>query len=557
VTRLRRALTFLERLVQRPLGLWLVFAIGLAVYAFRAVAWPLIVGRDLDEYLYDYIQFLDWHPLLPWSMLFRTPVPGIFDGAALDIAHGFFAEPMLAVLFAASVTAWTAAARAYSARAALLVAVALLVYPAWGLMFHELSSEPIFCAGFALWALLVVRAAQAPSPRRFLWVGLGTALLALIRPGNALLIAFVLFAAVLPGAWRARAQWAGAFLVGAVVPLAAWAVLNGVRFGDYTLARGGNAVIPFYRAYITDKIVAPDNGAASRKLANAIRHHLLTRNPYRAYGVTLHEVFASGSFRIHEDLYNLSDQVFGWKSSYSILRKAGIEAVEKHPRKYFGGVAHTIWRQLSNTYFRAPSQPPAGAQPSKTPKVSVRGRSLPAPTEGQPIPGGQNAWISRPDNAIKQVWTSPTTYKFVMPTSMRRRFDAIERELDSLFAALPDRRGNATLSHRLDQLSRWFPRSIVWIVLGVVALIWRRPRGSGTLIALSLAALLVIVFNALGLFADPRFALPVAPAFVLLGSCALLGDRSRREPRARAAAGAETMRGRSRRRRRSRVRQAS
>src|SRR5918912_3777446 len=104
-------------------------------------------------------------------MLFRTPVPGVVDGAALDVAGGVFAEPLMAVLFAASVTAWTAAARAYSARAALLVAAALLVYPAWGLMFHELSSEPIFCAGFALWALTVVRAGELPSPRRFAWAG--------------------------------------------------------------------------------------------------------------------------------------------------------------------------------------------------------------------------------------------------------------------------------------------------------------------------------------------------------------------------------------------------
>src|SRR5690349_13398414 len=32
--------------------------------------------------------------------------------------------------------------------------------PAYGLMFHELSSEPVFAAAFALWALLVVRAAE-------------------------------------------------------------------------------------------------------------------------------------------------------------------------------------------------------------------------------------------------------------------------------------------------------------------------------------------------------------------------------------------------------------
>ena len=80
--------------------------------------------------------------------------------------------------------------------------VALLVYPAYGLMFHELSSEPLFAAAFALWAWLVTRAAGQPSPRRFALVGLGVALLALIRPGNAVLLAFAVFPFVLPGDWR-------------------------------------------------------------------------------------------------------------------------------------------------------------------------------------------------------------------------------------------------------------------------------------------------------------------------------------------------------------------
>jgi hypothetical protein len=320
---------------------------------------------------------------------------------------------------------------------------------------------------------------------------------------------------------------AAAFLAAAALPLVAWAILNGVRFGDYALARGGNAIIPFYRAFITDKIVLPDNGPASRRLATAVRLHLLTRNPYKAYDVTLQRVFASGSFRIHEDLYLLSDQVFGWKTNYSVERKAGVEAVKAHPGRYFGGVGHTIWRQLSNTYFRTPRGPAAVSSRGAT--FVHEGRRLPEPTEGEPIPGGQNVWISRPDNDIRQVWTSPTQYHFVFRTSQEhRRFDAIRRELDSLFAKLPHRAGNAQLSLRLDQLSRWFPRSIIWIAVGLLALAVRRPQRARTLIALAAAALLVIVFNALGLFADPRFALPVAPAFVFFGSCMLLGRAEER-----------------------------
>jgi hypothetical protein len=305
------------------------------------------------------------------------------------------------------------------------------------------------------------------------------------------------------------------------LPLFCWGVLNGVRFGDYTLARGGNAVIPFYRAFITDRIVSPANGPASQRLGAAVRAHLLTREPYKSYGVTPHVVFTSGSFRIHEDLYLLSDQVFGWKSDYSVLRKAGIEAVKKHPGKYASGVLATIWQQLSKSYFRAP---PVQSGRTAKPAVDIAGKVLPAPTEGEPIPAGQNVWISRPDNSIRDVWTSPTKHRFVFDKPTQRpRFEEILRKRDSLISQLPDRGGNRQLALRLNQLSRWFPRSIIWIIAGLLGLAIRRPGGSRTLIALGLAALFVIVFNALGLFADPHFALPVAPAFVLFGAGALLG----------------------------------
>jgi hypothetical protein len=515
----------LDDLADRRLGAVLLFVLALAVYAISAIGWPLVVGRDLDEYLYDYVQFLDWHPLLPWSMLFRTPVPGIFDGVALDVAHGFFAEPLMALLFAGSVVAWSAAARAFGPRATLLVALALLVYPAYGLLFHELSSEAPFAAAFALWAFLVARAAESPSIRRFVFVGLGVALLGLIRPGNAVLLAFVIFPLALAGTASQRLTRGAAFLVAALVPLLAWAVLNGVRFGDYALARGGNAVIPLYRAFITDKIVSPENGPASRRLAEAVRRHLVTRDPYKSYGVTVRDVFRSGSVRIHEDFYLLSDEYFGWNTNYSVLRKAGIEAVRAHPGAYASGVSKTIWLQLSESYFRTPPSKQGPAAGTKT-TVRENGKTLPAPTEGQPIPPGQSAWISRPDNCIRDVWTSATEHHFTFcKPAYRRRFAEIMRRLDGLFAALPSRRGNAQLALRLNQASRWYPRLILWIALGLIALAVRRPRRMAPVVALALAALGIIVLNALGLFADRRFVLPVAPAFVLFGSCALLGRR--------------------------------
>jgi hypothetical protein len=140
------------------------------------------------------------------------------------------------------------------------------------------------------------------------------------------------------------------------------------------------------------------------------------------------------------------------------------------------------------------------------------------------IPAGQNLWISRPDNRIRDVWTSPTERHFVFERpSDEPRFHRIEHRLDELFAGLPDRNGNAQLALRLSQVSRWYPRPVMWIIVGLAAIAIRRPRGSSVLLALTAAALLVVLLNALGLPTDLHYLLPVAPAFVLLATGGVLG----------------------------------
>jgi hypothetical protein len=520
-----RTLGWLESLARRRLGAVVLFALALGVYAIEAVAWPLSAGRDLDDYLRYYVQILDGNTLLPAAMLFRTPVAPIVDGLSLDVGGGHLAEPAMAVLYGASVVAWSAAARTFGAWAAIVTGLVLLVYPGYGAMFHELASEPVFAAAFAGWALLVTRAATRPSMVRFALVGLGIALLALIRPGNQILVLFCAFPLLLAAAWRKRLAWAGAALGALVASLALYAVYNGVRYGDYTVARGGPTAVPFYRAFVTDRIVRPGNGSGSRKLAAAVRQHLITRQPYRGYGITVDDVFTSGSYRIVEDLNLLSDEVFGWGSNYGTIGDAGLEAVRAHPGTYASGVAHSIWSELWSPFYRVVSSGrPAGSTEAET--VVIQGRRLPRPSEGQPIPPGQSYWISRPDNSIREVWTSPTRHVFAFADpGQRPRFERIEADLDRLLGALPDRSGDATVSLWLNRASRWFPRPALWLLLGLVALVLRRPRNWRILVGLAAAALLVPLFTALGLPTDLHYVLPVAPAFVLFGLGALLGTR--------------------------------
>ncbi len=233
-------------------------------------------------------------------------------------------------------------------------------------------------------------------------------------------------------------------------------------------------------------------------------------------------MFEEATARVHEDLYTLSDEVFGWDEDYGTAARGGRRGDPDHPGAYAAGVLDTVWQQLSEPYYRV-----GGGEPAEPAPRGREASGLPEPSEGQLIPGGQNLWILRPDNAIRQEWTSPTTFRFVFDRPADRpRFDELVRRRDELLAALPDRSGNATLALWLNRLSRWYPRPIIWIALGVLALALRRTVRAATLVALATGALLVVVLNALGLGPDPHYVLPVAPAFVLFGLGALLGPRA-------------------------------
>ncbi len=497
----------------------MLFLLSLGVFAVQALAWPLAAGKNLETYLLGYIQLLDRHPLLPWAPLFRGPGVGVVVSPLLDVAGGGLAESGAAVLFAVSVVAWSAAARYFGRWPAIVTACALLLYPGYGAVFHRLASEIVEATVFSLWALAVTRASVRPSPGRFVVAGIGIAALVLIRPGNAVLVPLALFPLLLAGSWRRRLAWTGAFAAAACVPLLAWTVQNGWRYGDYTLARGGNAVVPFYRTLVLDKIVSPTNGPASRKLAAAIDQHLLTRNPFRAYHVTLGQAFSTGSSRVLAATIILSDRLWGWNSAYSTLRDVAQEAIQAHPGKYASSVASTIWQQLSAPSYDIPVSTlhiPGAAQ------GTVSRASPPGP--GDLIPGGDESWISRPDQSIRQVWTSGTTYKFVfLKPAQETRFNQIVNDLNRLGSNFPHRSAYKQVQHRLNQLAHRYPPPIFWLILGAIALVIRRPRGAKAFTLIAVAALITVAFNALGVAPNPRYMLPFAPAFILFGTAALLG----------------------------------
>ena len=137
-------------------GVGAVFVVALAVWWIQSIAIPLAAGRDFGTYVGGYVELWQRHPIDLGYVLGRTPIAPLVTGGLLDIAGGALAEPAVSLLYALSIVAWFLAARAFGAGAAVLVTVALLAYPGYGILFHELASDSVFAAAFAGWSLLAV-----------------------------------------------------------------------------------------------------------------------------------------------------------------------------------------------------------------------------------------------------------------------------------------------------------------------------------------------------------------------------------------------------------------
>ncbi len=153
---------------------------------------------------------------------------------------------------------------------------------------------------------------------------------------------------------------------------------------------------------------------------------------------------------------------------------------------------------------------------------------LPVPGEGEPIPSArQSSYITTPDQRIQEVWTSPTEHHVVFsrPGDAARAAE-IDRQIDDLMASFPDRDPRAGAVDWLNRASRWYPRPVLWLVLGVLAALIRRPRRLAAPLLLTGSALLILLGTALAVYAVAEYSVPVTPAFILLATTAVLGKRA-------------------------------
>ena len=194
-----------------------LFIVALAVFAVQSIVLPAYPGRDMARYLQTYFQ-LGYHaPVYPAVLNTRGPLAALGVGVPLELG-GWVAEIWLALLYAFSIVAWGRVAFTFGPRAAIFTSGLLLVYPGYGILFHQLASDSLFAAAFAGWAVVLSRAIQRPSIKTFAFAGVAMGALVLVRPANQVLLVLAVLPLALRAPWRERLAWGAAFFIPECLP---------------------------------------------------------------------------------------------------------------------------------------------------------------------------------------------------------------------------------------------------------------------------------------------------------------------------------------------------
>jgi hypothetical protein len=502
-----------------------LFALALFVYWLEALAWPLQRGRDSWDYWLYYLQLLDHHPPFSYVMVFRTPLAPIVTGLPMSIGGARLLEIVASVIYALAVLGWAWAVRPFGRHVALLVAAAVLALQLpYAALFHLVSSDFVFGALVPLWAGLVIRSVLNPSRARLIALGLATVALALARPAGQILILVTAATAVAAaGSARVRLGRLAIALAAVIVPLALWASVNAVRYDDFTVARGGKAWIPFFKVYGHGK-VAPQNGSASRRLADALRRDVLTLPDFRRYHVDAETYFRAPSNFETIRLIALSDSAFGRSTNYDVLYNAAVEGIRKNPGWYAHDVASTMWGFVTSRFSLEPVERHR-VIPNQPVVEVIDGRKFPTPLALSPlVQAVRYGFVWCPSDEIDRCILRNPARAYASHRDQRRYLE-LARHVRAWNEQLPVRNSNRWLAAKLGAVSVRLPRSIIWILGGLLVLALRRPRGSSALLLLLVGAGLVLLVHALSQDPQSEFELPLAPLFVLVTAAALVAPR--------------------------------
>jgi hypothetical protein len=307
------------------------FVVMVAWFWLLALFFPLRPGRDMTTYFLWFRDLFAIEPEFPLLMLFRTPLTPLFYGTCFQIFGEGGIEVILSLAYAASITAVFAVLREFSLVLAwtLNVLVALNLWLFWS--FNSVGSETLQTVLLCFWFSCTFFAMG--SSRLGAWVGSAVlaSLLVLNRPGNqTFLLCFLLPFLPANVAVARRFLNAGVFLTIYAVAYLAMCSFNYFRYGEFCFAKLGDAHLPFYRLFVQERVISPENGPASRQLADFVEAKILPTPVYVQHEITSDIFFRCSTQRMFNSLiYAVQKEARGY--DFDLLRRAGMESIWRDP----------------------------------------------------------------------------------------------------------------------------------------------------------------------------------------------------------------------------------
>ena len=311
-----------------------ILASFLAMFAwFWIVAhWlPLREGRDMMTYFIWFRDLFQIEPEFPLLMLFRTPLTPLFYGTCFEFLTETGIELILALSYAGSVTCVFAVLHEFSSVAAWILD-ALLGVNLWLFRsFNAVGSETLQTVLLCLWFWCVFFAMRSTKARAWAGCAVLVALLVLNRPGNVtFVLCFLLPLFIANASAGRRCMLSGAFLIVYSALHLVFCSFNYLRYGEFCIAKLGDAHLPFYRLFVQEHVISPSNGPASRQLAELVDASILTSPLYAQYEITQDVFFRCSTQRMFNSLiYTVQkDELAG---GFALLRKVGMESLWHDP----------------------------------------------------------------------------------------------------------------------------------------------------------------------------------------------------------------------------------
>ncbi len=307
----------------------IVITINTLLFILLTLAWGLGFAGDGSGFLISYVQLDETNPTYYFLQVYWPPGTGLFYGTLLEIGGS------RAVIFGQWFQATTASLAVFWVLRPWGRIISGFLLVLWWLYFplqegfHQIGGDPMTIWLVILW-LCALRLAF--TQQRFaVWfmVGILMGINTLMRAGNLAMVA-----AIGPVFLATPRKFVNALLIlgGVAVFVLPYIAYNGVRYDEYALARGGNALW-FSAAYRTPyELIQPENGEATRHLLTIIEENILVTDVYQ--DIRLEDFLTQPSTRLAADTIAVVDRVEGWDTNYALLRDVGLEAIQRHPEKF-------------------------------------------------------------------------------------------------------------------------------------------------------------------------------------------------------------------------------